>query len=159
MLFLFSCKWKSFSQERFLHLASFWKWEFLELGNGPLKFGSVCFWGEGKPDYPGKNLSERGREPTTNWTCIWLWVCCWLVLLDSSSAVGRFWIRLREQLGDFLVLFCFALPSLGPLPSSTFQARQKSSKICSHTVLRTLCPLPASDSRSDCFFFLWMRRI
>ena len=46
-----------------------------------------------KPEYPEKNLSEQGREPTTNWTCIWLWVCCWLVLLDSSSAVGRFWIR------------------------------------------------------------------
>ena len=28
------------------------------------------FWGEGKPEYPEKNLSEQGREPTTNSTHI-----------------------------------------------------------------------------------------
>ena len=33
-----------------------------------LEFGSVDFWGEGKPEYPGKNLSEQGREPTKNST-------------------------------------------------------------------------------------------
>ena len=26
----------------------------------------------GKPEYPDKNLSEQGREPTTNSTQIWL---------------------------------------------------------------------------------------
>ena len=28
-----------------------------------------------KPEYPEKNLSEQGREPTTNSTHIWLWCC------------------------------------------------------------------------------------
>ena len=36
-----------------------------------LEFGSVGFWGEGKPEYPEKNLSEQTREPTTNSTHIW----------------------------------------------------------------------------------------
>ena len=36
-----------------------------------LEFGSVGFWGEGKPEYPEKNLSEQGGEPTTNSTHIW----------------------------------------------------------------------------------------
>ena len=36
-----------------------------------LEFGSVGFWGDGKPEYPEKNLSEQGREPTTNSTHIW----------------------------------------------------------------------------------------
>ena len=35
-----------------------------------LEFGSVGFWGEGKPGYREKNLSEKGREPTTNSTHI-----------------------------------------------------------------------------------------
>ena len=30
-----------------------------------LEFGNVGFWGEGKPEYPEKNLSEQGREPST----------------------------------------------------------------------------------------------
>ena len=37
-----------------------------------LEFGSVVFWGEGKPEYPEKNLSEQRREPTTNSIHIWL---------------------------------------------------------------------------------------
>ena len=36
-----------------------------------LEFGSVGFWGEGKREYPAKNLSEQRREPTTNSTHIW----------------------------------------------------------------------------------------
>ena len=36
-----------------------------------LKFGSVGFKKRGKPEYPEKNLSEQGREPTTNSTHIW----------------------------------------------------------------------------------------
>ena len=36
-----------------------------------LEFGNVGFWGEGNPEYPEKNLSEQGREPTTNSTHIW----------------------------------------------------------------------------------------
>ena len=36
-----------------------------------LEFGNVGFWGEGKPEYPEKNLSEQSREPTTNPTHIW----------------------------------------------------------------------------------------
>ena len=36
-----------------------------------LEFGSVGFWGEGKPEYPEKNLSEQRGEPTTNSTHIW----------------------------------------------------------------------------------------
>ena len=28
------------------------------------EFGNVGFWGEGKPEYPEKNLSEQRREPT-----------------------------------------------------------------------------------------------
>jgi len=36
-----------------------------------LEFGSVGFEERGKPEYPGKNLSEQGREPTTNLTHIW----------------------------------------------------------------------------------------
>ena len=35
-----------------------------------LEFGSV-FKERGKPKYPAKNLSEQGREPTTNSTHIW----------------------------------------------------------------------------------------
>ena len=38
-----------------------------------LEFESVGFLGKGK--YPDKNLSEQGREPTTNSTHIWLG--CW----------------------------------------------------------------------------------
>ena len=33
-----------------------------------LEFGSVGFLGEGKTGVPEKNLSEQGREPTTNST-------------------------------------------------------------------------------------------
>ena len=33
-----------------------------------LEFGNVGFSREGKPEYPEKNLSEQGREPTTNST-------------------------------------------------------------------------------------------
>ena len=33
-------------------------------------FGNVGFWGEGKLEYPEKNLSELRREPTTNSTNI-----------------------------------------------------------------------------------------
>ena len=29
-----------------------------------LEFGSVGFWGEGKPEYPEKNLSEQQTQPT-----------------------------------------------------------------------------------------------
>ena len=36
-----------------------------------LEFGSVVFLGEGKPEYPEKNLSEQRREPTTNSIHIW----------------------------------------------------------------------------------------
>ena len=36
-----------------------------------LEFESVGFEERGKPEYPGKNLSEQGREPTTNLTHIW----------------------------------------------------------------------------------------
>ena len=36
-----------------------------------LEFGSVGFQGEGKTGVPGENLSEKGREPTTNSTHIW----------------------------------------------------------------------------------------
>ena len=36
-----------------------------------LEFGSVIFEERGKPEYPEKNLSEQGREPTTNSTHIW----------------------------------------------------------------------------------------
>ena len=36
-----------------------------------LEFGSVGFWGEGKPEYSEKNLSEQEREPTSNSTHIW----------------------------------------------------------------------------------------
>ena len=36
-----------------------------------LEFGSVGFEERGKPEYPEKNLSEQGREPTTNSTRIW----------------------------------------------------------------------------------------
>ena len=36
-----------------------------------LEFESVGFEERGKPDYPSKNLSEQGREPTTNLTHIW----------------------------------------------------------------------------------------
>ena len=36
-----------------------------------LEFGNVGFWGGGKPEYLKKNLSEQGREPTTNLTHIW----------------------------------------------------------------------------------------
>ena len=35
------------------------------------EFGSVGFYERGKPKYPEKNLSEQGREPTTNSTHIW----------------------------------------------------------------------------------------
>ena len=35
-----------------------------------LEFSSVGFLGEGKLQYPEKNLSEQGREPTTNSTHI-----------------------------------------------------------------------------------------
>ena len=35
-----------------------------------MEFGVVYFWGEGKPKYTEKNLSEQGREPTTNSTNI-----------------------------------------------------------------------------------------
>ena len=31
----------------------------------------LVFEGRGKPEYPEKNLSEQGREPTTNSTHIW----------------------------------------------------------------------------------------
>ena len=31
-----------------------------------LEFGNVGFGERGKPDYPEQNLSEQGREPTTN---------------------------------------------------------------------------------------------
>ena len=36
-----------------------------------LEFANVGFWGEGKTGVPGENLSEQGREPTTNSTHIW----------------------------------------------------------------------------------------
>ena len=36
-----------------------------------LEFGNVGFWGEGKTGVPVENLSEQGREPTTNSTHIW----------------------------------------------------------------------------------------
>ena len=36
-----------------------------------LEFESVGFKERGKPEYPEKNLSEQGREPTTNSTHIW----------------------------------------------------------------------------------------
>ena len=36
-----------------------------------LEFGNVGFEERGKPEYPEKNLSEQGREPTTNSTHIW----------------------------------------------------------------------------------------
>ena len=36
-----------------------------------LEFGNVGFWGEGKLEYPEKNLLEQRREPTTNSTYIW----------------------------------------------------------------------------------------
>ena len=36
-----------------------------------LEFGSVGFEERGKPEYPGRNLSEQGGEPTTNSTHIW----------------------------------------------------------------------------------------
>ena len=36
-----------------------------------LEFRTVGFGGEGKPEYPEKNLPEQGREPTTNSTHIW----------------------------------------------------------------------------------------
>ena len=36
-----------------------------------LEFGSVVFEERGKPEYPEKNLSERGGEPTTNSTHTW----------------------------------------------------------------------------------------
>ena len=38
-----------------------------------MEFGSVYFWGEGKPKYTEKNLSEQGRESTTNSTHIRVW--------------------------------------------------------------------------------------
>ena len=31
----------------------------------------LVFKERGKPEYPDKNLSEKGREPTTNLTHIW----------------------------------------------------------------------------------------
>ena len=34
-----------------------------------MEFGNVGFWG--KPEYPKKNLSEKGTEPTTNSTQTW----------------------------------------------------------------------------------------
>ena len=36
-----------------------------------LEFENVGFWGQGKTGVPEKNLSEQGREPTTNSTHIW----------------------------------------------------------------------------------------
>ena len=36
-----------------------------------LEFGNAGFWGEGKAEFLEKNLSEQGREPTTNSTHIW----------------------------------------------------------------------------------------
>ena len=33
-----------------------------------LEFGKVGFWERGKPEYLEKNLSEQGKEPTTNST-------------------------------------------------------------------------------------------
>ena len=36
-----------------------------------LEFGNVGFWGEGKTEVPGENLSANGREPLTNSTNIW----------------------------------------------------------------------------------------
>ena len=44
-----------------------------------LEFGSVGFLGEGKTGVPEKNLSEQGREPTTNSTLnfpidCWFWI-------------------------------------------------------------------------------------
>ena len=36
-----------------------------------LEFESLVFKERGKPEYPKKNLSEQGREPTTNSTHIW----------------------------------------------------------------------------------------
>ena len=40
-----------------------------------LEFRNVGFWGEGRAEYPEKNLSEQSREPTTHSTYIWcrLW--------------------------------------------------------------------------------------
>ena len=36
-----------------------------------LEFVVLIFEERGKPEYPEKNLSEQGREPTTNSTHIW----------------------------------------------------------------------------------------
>ena len=36
-----------------------------------LEFGNVGFWGEGKPEYPEKNLAEKRREPIPNSTHIY----------------------------------------------------------------------------------------
>ena len=36
-----------------------------------LEFENLFFEERGKPEYPEKNLSEKGREPTTNSTHIW----------------------------------------------------------------------------------------
>ena len=36
-----------------------------------LDFGRVGFKDRGKPEYSDKNLSEQGREPTTNSAHIW----------------------------------------------------------------------------------------
>ena len=43
-----------------------------------LEFGNVGFWEEVKTGLPGENLSEQGREPTTNSilgidAAIWIW--------------------------------------------------------------------------------------
>ena len=35
-----------------------------------IEFGNVVFEERGKPEYPEKDLSEQGREPTTNSTHI-----------------------------------------------------------------------------------------
>ena len=51
-----------------LHMNSFKRVRAFQI---ELEFGNVGFWGEGKPEYPEKNLSEQGREPSTNSTHIW----------------------------------------------------------------------------------------
>ena len=51
------------------------------------EFGSVGFWGQSKikPEYPEKNLSERGREPRTDTTFI--------ILALRPGFEGFFWVH------------------------------------------------------------------
>ena len=114
-----------------------------------LEFGSVGFWGEGKPEYPEKNLSEQRGEPTTNSTHIWRqrrdlnpghiggrWALP--LLLHPCSPTYLFWAWKRNSFRAGPPYRHYGEFSLGPLIHLSFRPLLFSTCVTNFSSIRNL---------------------